>query len=129
MQPLILDAIRSNVKSEDWQTQDFLPIKLVCREWSQEETQEILKLKRKLIELLNNDDFEAAVSTLETDIVRLQDFVSCERALETANVEEAQPLVWNEMLIKNMISKVIVNENDNLLIKFKNGKSVSVRID
>lgn len=127
LQVALLDAIRAVYQPEAWQTDDHLPTQLVSREWSHEDSREIKKLKRSLLDLLTDENADTAMFSVEQEIVRLQSFsASISSTEKTTN--ELQPLEWDETLIRNLVSKVIVQANRKVMVRFKNGKQVMLSV-
>ena len=127
LQSAILDAIPTVYRPEDWQTADHLPVQLVAREWSQGDSDEIKELKRSLLDLLTKENIDVAMLAAEQEIVRLQSF-SAARSDTVEITNELQPLEWNETLIRNLLSKLIVQTDKTVMVRFKNGKQCLLRL-
>lgn len=135
LQEALLTAIKENFKSEDWQIDDNLPTRLVKREWSQQDSKEIFALKKQLIMLTcpeETDNFGALLEQAEAEIMRLQ------RVLDALNspiipVELAAPAtdhpMWDETLIRNLVSRVVVQNANSMQVKFKNGKQAVLTLE
>lgn len=121
LQSDILAAIPTAYHPKDWQTDDHLPMQLVSREWSHGDSDEIKDLKRSLLDLLTKKNMDEEMVAVEQEIIRLQSFsASMSNAEEITN--ELQPLKWDETLILNLVSKVIVQTDKSVMVRFKNGK-------
>ena len=95
---------------------------------------EISELKKQLMALLNPaepDRFFNLLKQTEEEIVRLQNVgngseqsgTSMDNWTSVAETTAAHP-VWDETLIRNLVSKAIVQNKDSILVRFKNGKQV-----
>ena len=138
LQDAILKAIQANFGPEDWLIVDDIPQKLAQRQWSYEDSQEIQTLKKKLITVLGeakNEDFLRSLESIEAEIIRLQQaelslsesFAQASTSLEAVQ-DSTVALQWNETMIRNLVSKVIVQSDNKAVVKFKNGKQVALLI-
>ena len=133
LQDAILKAIRDNFKPEDWLVYDNTPQKLVKRQWSYEDSQEIKALKKQLIDLLSQfngeEDFDSLALTAEKEICKLQQVESkMEQELQQMQTEADVVLEWNEVVIHSLVSRVIIQDENRAMLKFKNGKQTALMI-
>ncbi|WP_101697520.1 recombinase family protein [Clostridium minihomine] len=138
LQDAILKAVQANFSLEDWLIVDDIPQKLAQRQWSYEDSQEIQALKKKLITVLGeakNEDFLRSLERIEAEIIHLQQaelslsesFAQASSEL-SATQDSATALQWDETMIRNLVSKVIVQGDNKAVLKFKNGKQVALMI-
>lgn len=128
LQDAILRAIKENFKPEDWQTADHLPVTLVNREWVHGDIKALQVLKQRLMSFLEQSDVGHTMDEIEQEIARLQVTArnsTFEAEMQLDNAQTAAPLVWDEMLVRNLISKVIVSNGNSIQIRFKNGKQAN----
>lgn len=132
LQDAISKAIKENFKPEDWLIADNVPQKLAKRQWSHQDSDDIRALTDSLIELLGKNTTAAEFLSLsehtEAEISRLQDVsvqLNDSLAQDSESNElpiDAQQLEWNETVVRNLVSKVIVQNENHVVLKFKNGK-------
>ncbi len=138
IQEAILEAIKANFKPEDWLVADYVPQKLAKRQWSHEDSQDIKALKKSLIDMLSNVDHVELLSLMDTanaEVIRLQhaeamltETLLQMQSAQNENQTEETPLEWSETLVRNLVSKVIVQNENQLVLKFKNGKQITLVI-
>lgn len=140
LQDAILNAIKENFKPEDWLIVDNVPQKLAKRQWSHQDSEDICALKRAMFEMLGEnttpEEFSLLLERNEAEISRLQ--------VASANLSQSlamgddriadedlptQHLEWNETAIRNLVSKLIVHNENNIVLKFKNGKQTVLVLD
>lgn len=129
----ILDAIKVNFKPEDWLTVDDIPQKLAKRQWSHQDSYDIRTLKGTLFELLGMNataaEFSLFLERTDAEICRLQNAsVLLNKALvqgiskTNGTCIDAEHLYRDETIIRNLVSRIIVQHKNQVLVKFKNGK-------
>lgn len=139
LQKALLDAIEAHFKPQDWKIADHVPERLAKRAWSQQDSVEISELKKQLMALLNPaepDGFDDLLIQAEAEIVRLQNVwngseqsgTSMDKSTSVAETAAAHP-VWDETLIRNLVSKAIVQNKDSILVRFRNGKQVVLMLE
>ena len=113
--------------------EDELPVKLVENQWTYGDKTETVAIKRDLIGVLETickSEFEMKLERIQENICKVQQGLISEIELhnETESKLDEKPLEWNETMIRSLVNRVIVREDNSILIRFRNGKSVVVNV-
>ena len=133
LQEVLLKAICENIPPQDLIMEDELPVKLVENQWTYGDKTETVAIKRDLIGVLETickSEFEMKLERIQENICKVQQGLISEIELhnETESKLDEKPLEWNETMIRSLVNRVIVREDNSILIRFRNGKSVVVNV-